>query len=814
MSRRNFQLPWLFLFSAFAAIAQPAQDRHISIRISAEQAPLYKATVSLMKTDSTLVAIEVSDIAGKVMFRSLPAGEYMIRVTNIGYQTTFTKVIDLVNTISVQETILLQPDAALLKNVSVSSKKPAIQFLPDKTVVNVEASITSAGATVMDVLEKSPGITIGRDGTIIMKGKPQVMVLIDGKQTQLSGTELQAYLSGLSASLVSTVELIDNPGAKYDAAGNAGIINIRTKTSKQKGFNGSVSLSLGQGFFTKSNNSLNLNYRAGKFNLFANYGTRLGMERMKMDVLRKYSDSNGNDSLLLQQPNVTRTNITSHNVKTGVDFFAGKNTTMGVVFTGNVTTRDITVLSTIDWMTPSYVIDSTINTEGTRHIRFERAGINFNAKQIIDATSEITTDIDFIKFDINGDQYFQTQLTTPGSAIQATKGNIPSALNIFTVKIDYSKRFKGLLWEAGLKTASTNTDNLAEYYFHDGTAWQDDLSRSNHFLYDEKIHSVYSSIDRQKGKWHWQAGLRYEFTAYKANQLGNAVVKDSSFKKNYGSLFPSAFVSFAADSNNTFTLRLGRRIDRPQFQNLNPFLVTINKYTFEGGNPFIRPQYTWNMELMHNYKNILSTGISYSYLKDYFSQIFIIDSNSSNVNKNVIIYTRGNVGTFHNFGVTATLQTPVTKWWSITSTVVYNHKIIKGVIWAPLRATINQVNFSLNNQFQFKKGWSAEISGYYLTKSQIDLQEYLTPQGELGAGISKQIMKNKGTLRLAVRDIFHTQNYSGYSYFENSEEPFKIKWDTRVVRITFSWRFGKTMKAIKRSAGGATEETDRVGTGN
>jgi len=814
MSKRNFQLPWLFLFSAFAAIAQPAQDRHISIRISAEQAPLYKATVSLMKTDSTLVAIEVSDIAGKVMFRSLPAGEYMIRVTNIGYQTTFTKVIDLVNTISVQETILLQPDAALLKNVSVSSKKPAIQFLPDKTVVNVEASITSAGATVMDVLEKSPGITIGRDGTIIMKGKPQVMVLIDGKQTQLSGTELQAYLSGLSASLVSTVELIDNPGAKYDAAGNAGIINIRTKTSKQKGFNGSVSLSLGQGFFTKSNNSLNLNYRAGKFNLFANYGTRLGMERMKMDVLRKYSDSNGNDSLLLQQPNVTRTNITSHNVKTGVDFFAGKNTTMGVVFTGNVTTRDITVLSTIDWMTPSYVIDSTINTEGTRHIRFERAGINFNAKQIIDATSEITTDIDFIKFDINGDQYFQTQLTTPGSAIQATKGNIPSALNIFTVKIDYSKRFKELLWEAGLKTASTNTDNLAEYYFHDGTAWQDDLSRSNHFLYDEKIHSVYSSIDRQKGKWHWQAGLRYEFTAYKANQLGNAVVKDSSFKKNYGSLFPSAFVSFAADSNNTFTLRLGRRIDRPQFQNLNPFLVTINKYTFEGGNPFIRPQYTWNMELMHNYKNILSTGISYSYLKDYFSQIFIIDSNSSNVNKNVIIYTRGNVGTFHNFGVTATLQTPVTKWWSITSTVVYNHKIIKGVIWAPLRATINQVNFSLNNQFQFKKGWSAEISGYYLTKSQIDLQEYLTPQGELGAGISKQIMKNKGTLRLAIRDIFHTQNYSGYSYFENSEEPFKIKWDTRVVRITFSWRFGKTMKAIKRSAGGAIEETDRVGTGN
>ena len=136
------------------------------------------------------------------------------------------------------------------------------------------------------------------------------------------------------------------------------------------------------------------------------------------------------------------------------------------------------------------------------------------------------------------------------------------------------------------------------------------------------------------------------------------------------------------------------------------------------------------------------------------------------------------------------------------------------MVWTPLKATINQVNISLNNQFKWKNGWTAELSGYYLSKSQIDLQEYLTPQGELGAGISKQIMKNQGTLRLAIRDIFHTQNYSGYSNFENSDEPFKIKWDSRVLRLTFSLRFGKAMKAIRRSAGGATEETDRVGTGN
>lgn len=807
-------LAWTLLLISSFAFTQNGNERSINVSVQANDGvPVFKATVSLLKKDSSVIAIEVTDAAGKVTFKALAAEQYILRITNISY-TAFLKEIDLTSVRSINESVILQPDATLLKDVAVTSKKPTVQFLPDKTVVNVEASITSAGATVMDVLEKSPGITIGRDGTIIMKGKPQVMVLIDGKQTQLSGTDLQAYLSGLSASQISTIELIDNPGAKYDAAGNAGIINIKTKTNKQKGFNGSMSLSIGQGFFFKSNNSLNLNYRSGKFNLFANYGTRLGKERMKIDALRKYFDKNGNDSLLLQQPNVNRTNISSHNLKTGIDFFASKKTTLGIVFTGNLTTRKVNSYSTIDWMTPNYVIDSTINTSGIRNSRFKRSGVNFNVKHVIDNTSEIAADIDLIKFDIKGDQYFQTQLSTPGSPVQATKGNIPSTLNIFTAKIDYSKRFKEILWEAGLKTASTNTDNLAQYYFQNGSNWMDDPGRSNHFLYDEKIHSAYSSFDQQKGKWHWQIGLRYELTSYKANQLGNTVVKDSSFKKNYGSLFPSAFFSFEVDSNNTFTLRLGRRIDRPPFQNLNPFLVTLNKYTYEGGNPYIKPQYTWNFELTHNYKNILSTGISYSYLKDYFSQIFIIDSNSSNVNKNIIIYTRGNVGTFHNIGITATLQIPLTKWWSITSTAIYNHKIIKGVVWEPIKATIDQLNIGLNNQFQFKKGWAAEISGYYQTKSQIDLQEYLTPQGQLDAGISKQIMKNKGTLRLNIRDIFHTQNYSGYSNFENSDEPFWIKWDTRVVRFTFSWRFGKAMKAIKRSAGGATDETDRVGTGN
>ncbi|HEX7903975.1 MAG TPA: outer membrane beta-barrel protein [Chitinophagaceae bacterium] len=808
-------LPFLLLCFYSHVLAQEQGRRSLRITVMNEQKnALAGATVYLLNPDSVVIRSGAANASGIIEFMDLNAGKYRVRASQTGHEDGHSPLIDLEKNTSFSDIITLKSKNGLLKDVTVVSKKPLIQFLPDKTVINPEANITNAGATVMDILEKSPGITVGKDGSIIMKGKPAVTVLIDGKPTQLSGADLQAYLSGISASQVDVVELIENPGAKYDASGNAGIINIKTKANRQKGFNGSMNLSIGQGFYPKTGNTINLNYRNGKINWFLNYGIRASNEKQNIYTLRKYFNSIHEDSVLLEQPNFTKNSIAGNNLKTGFDFFVSKQTTLGLVFTGGIFDRKARSYSAIDWMDPNYHVDSSINTWGENNLTFKRGGVNLNAKHKIDESSELTADLDYVKFAINGNQNYQTQLVAPGSIISATKGNIPSRLNIVTAKIDYSRHFKKILMESGLKTAINKTDNIADYYFYYNNNWQPDLSRSNHFLYNEKISAIYASVDAEQGKWHWQTGLRYELTSYKAHQLGNAVVKDSAFKKNYGSLFPTAFVSYQADSNNMITFRLGRRIDRPPFQNLNPFLTTLNKYTYEGGNPFIKSQYTWNFALVYSYKQLLTTELSYSYLRDYFSQIFIIDSNSSNVNKNIIIYTRGNVGSFQNFGITETFQRAITKWWNLTAVAVFNHKVIKGVVWAPIKAEVNQLNVSLNNQFQLKKGWGFEISGYYQTKSQIDLQEWLKPQGELDLGISKQILKNKGSLKLSVRDITYFQNYSGYSTFQNSYEPFEIKWDSRVVRLSFSWRFGKAMKPVNRSEGGATDEINRANSGN
>lgn len=812
---RTTLICFLLICFSFQLPAQETLKAGMRITILNERKEaLAGAAVSLLTRDSVLIRSGQANESGVAEFSGLPAGFYLVKASSAGYVTGYLGPVDLEKENSYSGNIILIRNPVTLEDVTVVSKKPPIQFLPDKTVINPDASISNAGATVMDVLEKSPGITVGKDGSIIMKGKPSVMVFIDGKPTQLSGADLQAYLSGMSASQVDVIELIENPGAKFDASGNAGIVNIKMKVNRVKGFNGSMNLSVGQGFYPKTGNSINLNYRNGKVNWFLNAGMRASNEKQNLYTLRKYFNKDNEDSVLLEQPNFSKNKTAGQNLKTGFDFFISNKTTMGLVFTGGIFERKANSFSAINWMDPGYHIDSVINTWGDNNLRLQRAGVNVNGKYKFDNKGELVTDFDYVRFNNNLDQHYQTRLATAGSEVAATKGVIPSKLDILTLKADYSRPFKTFLLETGLKTAINKTDNLADYYSLLNNNWLPDLSRSNHFLYNERISAAYVSADAKQGKWHWQTGVRYEYTSYKAHQLGNALVKDSAFKKNYGSFFPTAFVSFDPDSNNTITFRLGRRIDRPQFQQLNPFITTLNKYTFEAGNPFIKPQYTWNFSLVYTYKQRLTTELSYNTLHDYFSQIFIIDSNSSNVNGNIIIYTRGNVGSFRNFGITETFQWPVTKSWSLTAVAVLTRKIIKGVVWAPLEAKVTQLNVSLNNQFRFKNGWGFELSGYYQTKSQIDLQEWLKPQGELNAGISKQIMKNKGSVKLSVRDLTYFQNYSGYSTFQNAYEPFTVKWDSRVFRLSFTWRFGKAMKPVSRSEGGAQDEINRAGNGN
>ena len=748
-------------------------------------------TAALQDVDQKLIA-EMKDVLQKII-----------------KNCTFLFVLVLLLTGKELNAQTTKPDTSTkkLKEVSITGKKQMVERRQGKTIINVDAAVTNAGTTVLEVLEKSPGVMVDKNGSISLQGKSSVLVMIDDKPTYLSGTELSNLLGSMSSSQVNQIELITSPSAKYDASGNAGIINIKLKKNKQEGFNGNLTSTIGHGQYLKNNNSLMLNYRQGKINSFANYSVNYNKGFTNIYAYRRYFNTLGLVTSALDQQSDLGSRNTNHLLRTGLDFYATPKLTLGLTLTGNLVSRKGAGDALAKWLNPQSAIDSAITTTSATDFNLTNGSINVYGRQNISKTQDIGFDIDYLKYGISNDQNFENSRTGAISYVQGSRGDIPSKLSIFSVKADYILQIgKNAKFEAGLKSSSINTDNTANYQIFNGTAWTADLQKSNHFLYQENINSVYSSLEHKLNRLTYQVGLRYENTNYTGNQLGNALQVGSKFSKHYQNLFPSGYLTYEVDSANSFSFTAGRRIDRPAYQKLNPFVFIINKYTYQRGNPFFLPQHTWNFELSHSYKQFLTTAVAYSGIKNYFSQLFLSEGND------ILVYTEGNVGQMHNLGFYVTAQVSPFKWWSLTAQSNFNYKKLSGYQNVDYRSSVKQLHTTLNNQFRLSSTLNAEISGFYTTQARNDLQELLSPTGQVSAGIVKTILKGKGSLRLTARDIFYTQSMAGNTDFPGAQEYFILWRDSQVINIGFNYRFGKPLKAAKRSSGGAADEIGRAGT--
>ncbi len=792
-------------FSQSSATADP-----FAITVSNEQKELLEGAAIEIINPATkkIVGSAVTNKNGVAVFYMALAEGFLVNAGFTGYTTQHT-TINKTTLVNRKLTIILPVAAKILEDVNVTNtRNPFIQQVQGKVIVTVDASATNSGTTILEVLEKSPGVMVDKNGGISLQGKAGVLVLIDDKQTFLSGADLNNLLSGMSSSQVEQIELITSPSAKYDASGNAGIINIKTKKNKQVGFNGVFNTSLGQGRYPKNNNSLVLNYRNGKFNFFLTYSSNLNKGFTSIYALRRYYTSAGALALTLEEPTMFIGKNFSNTLKAGVDFYASPKTTIGIVLTGTTVDRKTTNDALASWKNTSGATDSSISTSGASMNEFQNGGINLNAKHTISKTQDFSADVDVLQYSIHNTQSFNSILQSAGGYSESTRGDLPSSINIFSAKADHHVQIgKQAKLESGYKVSNINTDNTAAYQLFDGTQWQEDLGKSNHFLYKESIHALYSSFEQKFSRVSFQLGVRYENTHYDGHQLGNSARKDSSFSKNYSGFFPSGYLSYQADSSNTFTLTAGRRIDRPPFQKLNPFVTIINKYTYERGNPFFLPQYSWNMELSHQFKQLLTTTISYSIITDYFSQLFLSEGTD------ILVYTNGNVGKMYNLGISVAIQASPAKWWSLSGQVIYNHKDLRGYQNVNYVSDVSQMNLSMNNQFRLGSVYAGEISGFYTTKARNDLQELLRPTGQLSVGISRPVFKKKATIKMNVRDIFFTQAMEGNTDFPGATEYFLLRRDTRVITLALTWRFGKPLKTARRSSGSAGDEIQRVGSG-
>jgi outer membrane receptor protein involved in Fe transport len=810
----------LLLLNNFSVNAQSTGKIQGSVKDETGKG-LTSATVSLLRAgDSVLLKMAVSETSGSFEFSNIREGSYLLSVSTVGFDKAFTKTFAFnANQVLEIPAITLVANANNMSAVVVQARRPLVENKIDKMVVNVDAAPTNAGSTALEVLEKSPGISVDRDGNISLKGKQGIIVLMDGKQTYLSGQDLANLLRNMPASQLDQIEIMTQPSAKFDAAGNSGIINLRTKKSLMRGFNGSVNLSFVQGRYPKSPNSLQFNYRTPKFNLFTNLSYSYWSGFNNQTLLRTFRNGGGQVTSVFDQ--VARQRNSSHNYsgRIGLDYSINQKTTIGILLNGNTRPSVWQNRGRADIKNGAGNIDSFNTVFSENRDQWKNIGGNLNFKRVLAGSGhEITADLDYIRYDATSKQISDNYNYSPNGALLGDpfllRGNLPSEITIYSGKVDYVKALKdGAKIEAGAKSSYVSTDNDAQYtrFNKPVNDWEVDNTRSNHFVYEENINAAYINFSRQINKWGFQAGLRVENTIAEGNQMGNAVQKDSSFKRNYTQFFPTAYISYNLNETNTFGLSYGRRIERPNYQDMNPFQYFLDQYTFRQGNPNLTPQFTHNIELSHNYRSALNTTLNYTSTTDILNDIL-----KQNDATKVTYQTKENVASRKVLGLSVSYNAPITKWWttSLFTNVNYNH--YQGIVNnTNLDVKMTAFMVSGSQVFRFAKTWSAEISGFYRSTAQETGMFVIRPMGVFSFGFAKQLMKNKANLKLNIYDPFYIQKAKVDIQLGNIDAYVLNQWDNRRVALTFTYRFSKGQAAQpqQRRTGSSQEEQNRVGGG-
>lgn len=769
---------------------------------------LQAVSVSLLQSkDSSLVKADITDADGKYQISSTRTGKFLLSYNLIGYEVKYSESFDLQDGQSHQVPVAsLTAAAQKLQDVTVVSRKPLIEIKADKTVFNVESSINATGSNALELLQKSPGIQVDNNDNISMKGKTGVKIYIDGKPTQMNSKDLAAYLKGINSNDVEAIEMISNPSAKYDASGNAGIINIRLKKNRKFGTNGSVSAGFTQGITPKGNGSVNLNYRDKYVNLFSNVSGNIGRYENDLSLYRIQRDS------IYDQHSINANYHKNLNLKAGADYFINSKSTLGALVTSSFGNSEWTNNSiTGVYYQPNNQFVKSLKAANS--IPGSRRNINANLNYRYADTSglEINIDADYGLFRGVGRSYQPNNYLDQNGALlyQVINRNYtPTDIDIYTSKIDVEQnKWKGKLGY-GAKFSYVKTTNTFDFFNDVNGAPVKQLSRSNSFAYTENVNAAYINYQRKfNDKWSIQTGLRAEQTNSKGDltRADGIIQDDNTVKRNYINLFPSAAITWTVNQKNTLNLTYSRRIDRPSYQDLNPFENKLDELTYEKGNAFLRPQYTNNIELTHTFKSAINTTVGYSYVKDYATQI-------TDTAGNATFLQQQNLATQQIISFSIGSPLPIAKWWNGYANVWYNYQIFNGKVGSKeVHTEIPLYGAYMQQTFTLGKDWSAELSGWFSGPSIWGATWKTKSQGGIDIGFQKQLMQKKATIKVTATDIFHTNPWRSLSDFGGLYIKGRGAWESQTVRVNFTYRFGSNqVKAARQRQTGLESESKRI----
>jgi hypothetical protein len=640
-------------------------------------------TVSLIRiTDSVTVQRQSTIKDGKFLFANVKVDTYVIVFTSLGTQKARLGPIALNKESLVLDTVFLNRNVKQLKEVSIKSTLPLIQKSIDKTTINVENTSLAVGNTALDLLNRAPGLTVLNEGTIQLNGKAGVMVMLDGKLTYLSSSQLATLLRSTNSSQIKSIEIMTHPPVKYDASGGAGLINIILKKNKELGTNGTITADASLGRFIKANTGFSINQRSKKINVFGNYNyadnKRYGILNLDRAVNLLADLSN------ITQQSTSITNNYNHTYKAGLDYDINKNNTVGLVVAGYINDQSEIIhnRSTISNNTDL----SNILALNTGKNRYSNTSYNINYKTLLDTLGQ-QLDIDLALLNYkNAEQvlYENNFINDKGnpSAMATSFRNIsPTHLKIKAITINYTLPLsKKSTLGIGIKSSLVKTDNdfLVENQL--GNEWLKDISQSNRFLYKERINAAYLNINNEVFGFNLQLGARAEYTSTE----GNSITTSEIFERKYLDLFPMVSLSKKINKDHTASLTANRRIDRPNYGSLNPFIYYLDLYTYKRGNQNLKPQYTNNLAFNYLLFQKYGLEVAYTTTKDVISDVIKPDTA-----RGALFTTPDNLAKQNSISLSLSVPISLSKFWNMYNDLsAYHISFMQMIFWAPRIAVI------------------------------------------------------------------------------------------------------------------------------
>jgi iron complex outermembrane receptor protein len=798
--RTSILLTVFFLFFIAPALAQS-----LSGRVLDEQGrPAAFASVRLLSAaDSVFMAGSSADEMGLFSFKNIKAGAYRVRVSLLGYKDIYSETVSCTSN---QNQVI--PDLTLIPNtlneVTITSKKQLIEIRPDKVVLNIEGSALAAGNSAYELLQSSPGVVVTPQDAILLGGKGGTLILIDGRPTHLSGAELAAFLKSIPAESIKSIELIANPSSKYDAQGVAGIIQIRLRKNSNLGLNGTVNLGNAQSVHRRTNGGLNLNYRPGAVNFYSNYSIVDAQQSIGQAINRVVGTTE------FKQVNPKIEDWTSHNLKAGADWDLSSRQTLG--FMTNASFYNTTMQSGIVTQirqAGAPQIDSSVygafqNPENNRRLQY-----NLNYRFADTLGTEWTIDLDRIQFKMAGSNNLQNQRFNANWALigaDALHSDMNTDVQLWSLKTDLTKKLTGgFNLESGLK--STWTQNLSDIR---GTSSRGaepsrpDAGRTNTARFDERISAAYINLAKDLQNWSFQAGLRAEQTDLEGKSTDISGNTTPIRNVRYLDFFPTVFAQYKLSSDgNALVFSASRRIERPAYQDLNPFIWQIDPYTSERGNSGLRPAYIQSAELKFTYKWAASLALGYAHTRDAVSTVARLDGEQS--------YTQPeNLAQQNNISISLNMPTPITKWWEGYLWLgVWNNHFSSNLPEGRLDTRAWGGGSWISQQFQLPKKVKIELSSW----SQFPTTDGMIRNKGIWSvdfGVKKMLMHDRATLKLRVSDIFKTQHWESSTQFGQVQGTMRNTWESRNVTVAFSWTFGNNELKTRERKSGAEAENNRI----